>query len=141
MQQNLPQKPFLSSPILADDLESDPISSGFAASLAHPGRNIPGVFSDFPDFSMKWLQLLKEIIPALSRVRVLWDPATGSIQLDAVQAAGRLLNVKLTQRKVTRLPNWRGQARSKSQFSSGKLQGKARNYCAPRGSGADDGAK
>jgi hypothetical protein len=44
---------------------------------------------------MKWLQLLKEIIPALSRVRVLWDPATGSIQLDAVQAAGRLLNVKL----------------------------------------------
>jgi hypothetical protein len=39
MQQNLPQKPFLSSPILADDLESDPISSGFAASLAHPGRN------------------------------------------------------------------------------------------------------
>lgn len=82
-------------PILADDLESDPISSGFVASLAHPGRNIPGVFSDFPDFSMKWLQLLKEIIPALSRVRVLWDPATGSIQLDAVQAAGRLLNVKL----------------------------------------------
>jgi hypothetical protein len=40
-------------PILADDLENDPISSGFVASLAHPGRNIPGVFSDFPDFSMK----------------------------------------------------------------------------------------
>jgi putative tryptophan/tyrosine transport system substrate-binding protein len=74
-------------PILADDLESDPISSGFVASLAHPGRNIPDVFSDFPDFSMKWLQLLKEIIPALSRVRVLWDPATGSIQLDAVQSS------------------------------------------------------
>jgi putative ABC transport system substrate-binding protein len=80
-------------PILADDLESDPISNGFVASLAHPGRNIPGVFSDFPDLSMKCA--MKEIIPALSRVRVLWDPATGSIQLDAVQAAGRLLNVKL----------------------------------------------
>jgi putative ABC transport system substrate-binding protein len=82
-------------PIVANDLESDPVGSGFVASLAHPGGNITGVFSDFPNFGQKWLEVLKEAIPALSRVAVFWDPATGSIQLDAVKAAGRLLNVKL----------------------------------------------
>ena len=82
-------------PIIADDLESDPVGSGFIASLARPGGNITGVFSDFPDFGTKWLELLKEAIPALSRVAVLWDPATGPTQLEAVTAAGRLLNVTL----------------------------------------------
>jgi putative ABC transport system substrate-binding protein len=82
-------------PIIANDLESDPVGSGFVASLAHPGGNISGVFSDFPDFGMKWLELLKEAMPALSNAVVLWDPATGRIQLDALQAAGQLLNVKL----------------------------------------------
>jgi putative tryptophan/tyrosine transport system substrate-binding protein len=82
-------------PIIADDLESDPVASGFVASLAHPGGNITGVFSDFPEFGMKWLELLKEAIPALSSVAVLWDPATGPTQLEAVKRAGGLLGVKL----------------------------------------------
>jgi putative ABC transport system substrate-binding protein len=81
--------------IVANDLESDPIASGFVSSLARPGGNITGVFSDFPDFGQKWLDLLKEAIPTLSRVVVLWDPATGAQQLDAVKAAGRSLNVTL----------------------------------------------
>jgi putative ABC transport system substrate-binding protein len=82
-------------PIIANDLESDPVGSGFVASLPHPGGNITGVFSDFPDFGMKWLELLKEAIPALSSAIVLWDPATGPVQLDAVETAGQLLKVKL----------------------------------------------
>ena len=82
-------------PIIANDLESDPVSSGFVTSLARPGGNITGVFSDFPDFGTKWLELLKEAIPALSSVTALWDPATGPTQLEAVRSAGRLLNVKL----------------------------------------------
>jgi putative tryptophan/tyrosine transport system substrate-binding protein len=82
-------------PIVAADLESDPVGSGFVVSLAHPGGNITGVFSDFPEFGMKWLQLLKEAIPTLSNAVVLWDPSTGSLQLNAVKAAGHLLNVKL----------------------------------------------
>lgn len=82
-------------PVIAVDLESDPVGNGFVASLAHPGGNITGVFSDFPEFGMKWLQLLKEAIPTLSNAVVLWDPSTGSLQLKAVKAAGHLLNVKL----------------------------------------------
>jgi putative ABC transport system substrate-binding protein len=82
-------------PIVAADLESDPVGSGFVASLARPGGNITGVFSDFPEFGTKWLQLLKEAIPTLSNAVVLWDPSTGSQQLNAVKAAGHALNVKL----------------------------------------------
>jgi putative ABC transport system substrate-binding protein len=82
-------------PIVANDLESDPVASGFITSLAHPGGNVTGLFSDFPNFGTKWLELLKEAMPSLSSVVVLWDPATGPIQRDAVQAAGRLLSVTL----------------------------------------------
>jgi putative ABC transport system substrate-binding protein len=95
-------------PIVADDLESDPVGSGFVASLAHPGGNITGVFSDFPDFGTKWLELLKEVIPALSRVAVLWDPATGPTQMDAVTSAGRLLNVKLEVVEIRAISEMRG---------------------------------
>jgi putative ABC transport system substrate-binding protein len=83
-------------PIVANDLESDPIRSGFVASLARPGGNITGVFSDFPDFGMKWLELLKEALPALSHAMVFWDPATGPTQLAAVKAASELLKVRIS---------------------------------------------
>jgi putative ABC transport system substrate-binding protein len=82
-------------PIVAYDLESDPVASGFVQSLAHPGGNITGVFADFPNFGMKWLELLKEALPVLSRAVVLWDPATGPLQLEAVREAAKTLNVAL----------------------------------------------
>ena len=75
-------------PIVANDLESDPVAMGFVGSLSHPGGNITGVFSDFPDFGTKWLELLKEAIPQLTSVALLWDPATGPTQLDAVREQG-----------------------------------------------------
>lgn len=82
-------------PIVAHDLETDPIASGLVAGLAHPGGNITGFFFDFPDFRMKWLELLKETIPHASRIAVLWDPATGPWQLNAVEAAAGLLKLDL----------------------------------------------
>lgn len=82
-------------PVVANDLESDPVASHFVASLARPGGNITGVFSDFPDFGTKWIELLKEAIPSLAHAVVLRDPATGPIQLEAVEAASRVLKVRL----------------------------------------------
>lgn len=82
-------------PIVALDLESDPIASGFIASNARPGGNITGVFLDFPDFSKKWLEALKETIPKLSRVGVFWDPAMATLQLRATELAAQTLNLKL----------------------------------------------
>jgi putative ABC transport system substrate-binding protein len=78
-----------SIPVIAIDLESDPVANGFVASLARPGRNVTGVFLDFPDFSAKCLQLLIESVPTLSGIGLLWDPSTGSLQLKAVEAAAQ----------------------------------------------------
>jgi putative ABC transport system substrate-binding protein len=82
-------------PILAGDLESDPVGSGFVTSHARPGGNTTGVFLDFPDFSKKWLEALKEAVTPLSNVAVFWDPGTGRAQLQAVEAAATTLQLKL----------------------------------------------
>jgi len=74
-------------PIVAVDLETDPIATGLIASLAKPGGNITGLFFDFPDFRGKWLELLQEAVPNLRTVAVLWDPTTSEVQRNAAQAA------------------------------------------------------
>lgn len=84
-----------SIPIVAVDLETDPVGAGFATSLARPGRNITGLFLDFPELSGKWIELLKEVVPRLGRVGVLWDPATGPALLKGAEAAARTLRVQL----------------------------------------------
>jgi putative ABC transport system substrate-binding protein len=49
-------------PIVALDLESDPIASGWIKSLSRPAGQVTGVFFDFPEFGKMWLELLKEAI-------------------------------------------------------------------------------
>jgi putative tryptophan/tyrosine transport system substrate-binding protein len=82
-------------PIVAHDLETDPVATGLVASLARPGGNITGFFFDFPEFRTKWLQLLQEAIPRLSSVAALWDPATGPYQLKAIEEAAGVLRLNL----------------------------------------------
>jgi putative ABC transport system substrate-binding protein len=53
----------------------DPVRTGLAASLAHPGGNVTGLTALGSNLSGKRLELLKEIVPRLSRVAVLWNPA------------------------------------------------------------------
>ena len=55
---------------------ADPVGSGLVANLAHPGGNVTGLSLMVADLSTKRLQLLKEAIPRLTRVAVLWNPAT-----------------------------------------------------------------
>ena len=55
---------------------SDPIGSGFAANLAHPGGNITGFTTHDPALGGKWVELLKEIAPRTVRVALLFNPAT-----------------------------------------------------------------
>src|SRR5215831_9606812 len=56
---------------------ADPIALGLVASLAHPGGNITGIATVAPELSGKRLELLKEVIPKLSRVAFLSSPAKG----------------------------------------------------------------
>ena len=51
--------------------DNDPVGNGFVASLARPGGNITGLSTLAPEISGKRLELLKEIVPKLSRVAVL----------------------------------------------------------------------
>jgi putative ABC transport system substrate-binding protein len=77
------------------DLETDPVQSGLISSLSRPGGNLTGVFFDFPDFSTKWLELLREVLPQLSRLAVLWDPSTGPVQLHAVEKTAGSMGLRL----------------------------------------------
>ena len=53
---------------------TDPVGVGFVASLARPGGNITGLTHLSPDLSGKRLELLKEVLPRLLRVGVIWNP-------------------------------------------------------------------
>jgi putative ABC transport system substrate-binding protein len=80
-------------PVVALDLESDPVASGFVRTLSRPGGNITGVFLDFPELAGKWLEILKLTVKALTRVAMLWDPSTGPAQLDAARRAAQTLKL------------------------------------------------
>ncbi len=84
-----------SIPIVAVDLESDPIAQKLAATLGRPGGNVTGLFLDFPELSGKWLELLKEAVPRLTRAAVLRDPATGPYLLKGAVSAGESMRVEI----------------------------------------------
>jgi putative ABC transport system substrate-binding protein len=75
--------------VMAQD--SDPVGNGFVASLAHPGGNVTGLSNLRPELSGKRLELLKEIVPGLSRVAVLAssnEPGNARIVKELELAAG-----------------------------------------------------
>jgi putative tryptophan/tyrosine transport system substrate-binding protein len=95
-----------SVPIVAMDLESDPVASGWAASLARPGGNVTGIFLDFPDFTAKCLQLLREALPVLAKLAVLWHPAAGDLQLAAARNAAAALGITVEVFEVSRVADF-----------------------------------
>jgi len=76
----------------------DPVGAGFVANLARPGGNTTGFASLDYGTSGKWLELLKEIAPRVTRAAVLRDPtiAAGIGQLAAIQAVAPALGVELS---------------------------------------------
>jgi putative tryptophan/tyrosine transport system substrate-binding protein len=77
---------------------TDPIATGYVASLARPGGNATGFTSLEYGMSGKWPELLKQVSPGISRAAVLRDPSlpSGSGQLGAIQAVGPLLGVEVS---------------------------------------------
>jgi putative ABC transport system substrate-binding protein len=77
--------------------DSDPVANGFVTSLARPGRNITGLSTLYPEISGKQLELLKEIVPKLSRVAVFWAAVTsGDAQAKKeAELAGAALGIRL----------------------------------------------
>ncbi|MGH2658424.1 MAG: ABC transporter substrate-binding protein [Actinomycetota bacterium] len=79
-------------PIVA--LADDFVGAKLAPSLARPGGNLTGVTILSPELSAKRLAVLKELMPKLSRVAALWDPANPSQKM-ATEEAARALSIKL----------------------------------------------
>jgi putative ABC transport system substrate-binding protein len=77
---------------------SDPVGSGFVASLAHPGRNATGFVDIEASLAGKWMEILKQVVPSLTRVGFLFNPKTapeaGTYYLRPFEAAARALGVE-----------------------------------------------
>jgi putative ABC transport system substrate-binding protein len=78
---------------------ADPISSGFAASLARPGGNVTGFALFESALGGKWVELLKEIAPRTVHVALLFNPATApplKVYMSSVQAAASSFGIQMT---------------------------------------------
>ncbi len=78
----------LTTTVLIVIQSGDPVGAGLVASLAHPGGNITGTSILSGDYSAKWLELLKEAVPRLRQVAVLWNPdnAVSAREVERMQA-------------------------------------------------------
>ena len=82
---------------------TDPVRLGLASSLARPGGNATGFATQNDQLPGKWMELVKDLLPKLSRVAVLWSPIyDGGAQVTASEAAARSLGVRLQALKVER---------------------------------------
>ena len=82
---------------------TDPVRLGLVASLAKPGGNATGFATQNDELPGKWMELVKETLPKVSRVAVLFHPTyDGGVQLKASEAAARSLGVRLQALKVER---------------------------------------
>jgi putative tryptophan/tyrosine transport system substrate-binding protein len=83
---------------------TDPVGTGFASSLARPGGNITGNSSMSPELSGKRLELLREVLPGLSRVAILWNPDLRGAVLDykETENAARSLRLQLHSVELSR---------------------------------------
>jgi putative ABC transport system substrate-binding protein len=92
-------------PIVMGGVAANPVETGLVASLARPGGNITGMSNMTSPLAGKRLEVLKEIVPGLSRVAVFWNPPnpTYGPVLKELEAAAQTLGVKL-QRLEVRVP-------------------------------------
>ena len=83
---------------------AEPVALGLVASFARPGGNVSGLSSASPDYSGKQLELLKEAVPKLSRIAVLWNGANPgtAITFREMQDAVRMLKLPVHSLEVRR---------------------------------------
>jgi putative tryptophan/tyrosine transport system substrate-binding protein len=92
----------------------DPVAAGLVTNLARPGGNLTGASFFFPEMAAKRLQLLKEVVPALSRVTVVWNPSNAvhgpvvkSVEESAkVLGIGGVQHVKIQAPQTSTTPWW-----------------------------------
>ena len=81
-------------PVVAVDLESDPIVSGIARSLNRPGGNVTGIFLDAPEIAGKWVQIIREVLPHIQRVALLFDSHLDQTQVKSGEDVAKNLGIE-----------------------------------------------
>jgi putative tryptophan/tyrosine transport system substrate-binding protein len=84
------------TPIVAIDMETDPVQTGLIRSYARPGGNVTGLFLDMPSLATKWIELMREMVPTLDRIAFAWQPSTGRSQLDMALGVAQGLKMEAT---------------------------------------------
>jgi putative ABC transport system substrate-binding protein len=86
----------------------DPVGLGLVSSLARPGGNVTGLSNLAPELNTKRLEILKDAVPKLARVGLLWTPGAsgGEIQLKELRPAAQALKLKLEE--ITTQPDAKG---------------------------------
>ena len=89
---------------------ADPVGTGDVASLAHPGANVTGVSMVLTELAAKGLEILKEAVPAITRVGVLWNPTTPSHTqvVKQLEAAAASLGLQLVMAPVRETADFAG---------------------------------
>ncbi len=84
---------------------TDPVGTGFVASLARPGGNVTGLSALSPELSGKRLELLREVVPGLARVAIIWNPDVRGALFDykETEAAARSMRLQLQSVEVSRV--------------------------------------
>ena len=89
-------------PIVGTDLESDPVANGWARNLGRPGGNLTGLFLDLPELGGKQIEFLKEAVPTLSSMAVVWDSTIGVVQFRATETTARSAGIALLSLPIQR---------------------------------------
>jgi ABC-type uncharacterized transport system substrate-binding protein len=101
----------------------DPVGAGLVASLAQPGGNVTGLSVSAPGLAGKQLQLLREIVPSVSRVAILWNPTNRAIHSSVreVKVAARSLGIQLQILEAPRPDEFQGAFAAMTRERAGAL--------------------
>lgn len=100
---------------------SDPVGTRLVASLARPGGNLTGLSLLAPELSGKRLELLKEAVPGIARVAVLWNPTALGSSLKAMEAAAPFLGVQIQPLEVRSSTDFEGALQAAAKGRAGAL--------------------
>jgi putative tryptophan/tyrosine transport system substrate-binding protein len=89
-------------------VSNDPVQSGLVASLGRPGANVTGITLIYDELAGKVLEILKEAVPTISRVAVLWNPDHADAEFRETQRAAASLDVRLQSLEVRRSSDFDG---------------------------------
>jgi putative ABC transport system substrate-binding protein len=102
---------------------TDPVKAGLVASLARPGGNMTGLANSFTELRGKQMELLKETIPKLSRIAVIWNPDSpaGRTNMPETESEARALGLRMQSLEVRKVDDFKNAFKSAKKERAGAV--------------------